>query len=91
MKYRTIVIRERNGIDGSEEEVPITIDYTRHRAYIGTTDGRYGPKLEPDEPAYIEIDGAEDEHGNEIELTDAEINDLEKEIEDGRSDAPSQD
>jgi hypothetical protein len=40
-------------------------------ACLGSTDGRYGPKLEPDEPAHIEITHCETvEDGHEIVLSD---------------------
>ena len=47
----------------------------------GATDGRYGPKIEPDEPAHVEIDGCKlDEDGREIELTRRQEETVEEEI-----------
>lgn len=37
-------------------EFPVLITYAYHKAYRGTRDGRGGPPLEPDEPAWIEVD-----------------------------------
>ena len=48
-KHHTII--EHDG-----EEIAVTVEYTFHRFSAGATDGRFGPKLEPDEPAHIEID-----------------------------------
>ena len=42
---------ERDG-----KTIDVIVHYTYHKAYRGATDGRYGPPLEPDEPAHIEID-----------------------------------
>lgn len=43
---------EVNGI----EDVPVTVHYTAYPFIAGGRDGLYGPKIEPDEPARIEID-----------------------------------
>lgn len=70
--YRTIEI------DGEEKDV--TVYYQYHRASVGATDGRHGPKLEMDEPAYVEIESVEDEDGNAVQLGDDEIDQLEESI-----------
>ncbi len=41
---------------GNAEDVPVIVHYTAHAACKGGTDGPGGPKLEPDEPAHIEIE-----------------------------------
>ncbi len=41
---------------GHVEDMPVTVHYEAHKAHRGSTDGPGGPKLEPDEPAWIEID-----------------------------------
>jgi len=51
---------------GDADDVPVTVHYTAHRACLGATDGRYGPKLEPDEPAWIEIDEVLDADGQPV-------------------------
>lgn len=65
---------------GEEEDVPVRVHYTFCRAYKGSTDGRYGPKLEPDEPAHLEDVYAELEDGREIELTKEQQSRIEEEI-----------
>ncbi len=56
----------------NEEDVSLTIEGTYVPRCKGATDGRYGPPIEPDEPAVIEIDSVLDEDGNEVELTEDE-------------------
>ncbi len=41
---------------GHIDDVPIVVSYEAHKACRGATDGPGGPKLSPDEPAWIEID-----------------------------------
>lgn len=48
---------------------PIIIYYTCHAGSKGRTDGKYGPAIEPDEPAYIEIDHITGDNGREVLLT----------------------
>lgn len=43
-------------IDHDGEQLDVTVDYTCHPFLAGKTDGRRGPKLEPDEEAWIEVD-----------------------------------
>jgi hypothetical protein len=62
--YQTNV--EISGVDGCE--TTITINYTCHKFRAGRTDGRHGPKLEPDELAHIEIDSITGPNGEEINL-----------------------
>lgn len=45
---------EDSQVDGAEFEVEV--EYSYCKGYVGSTDGRFGPKLEPDEPAHFEID-----------------------------------
>ena len=73
-QYRTTI--EVNGI----EDVLATVhfEYTPFRA--GSTDGRHGPKLEPDEPAHIEIDWIELPDGSAIDLTTKAETKMEEEI-----------
>jgi hypothetical protein len=37
-------------------DIPCEIEYAYYKAYRGARDGRYGPPLEPDEPAHVEIE-----------------------------------
>lgn len=66
--YKTAI--ELGNVDGCETE--ITIHYNAVKAYKGATDGRYGPKIEPDEPAHIEIESVVGPDGKSIELTTAQ-------------------
>ena len=60
---------EMGPVDGYERELIVT--YSKHKAHKGSTDGRYGPKLEPDEPAGIEIEFIKDKYTNEeVTLSD---------------------
>lgn len=59
---------EMGPVDGYERELIVT--YSKHKGRKGSTDGRYGPKLEPDEPAGIEIEYIKDKHtGEEITVS----------------------
>ncbi len=53
---------------GNAEDVPVIVHYTAHAACKGGTDGPGGPKLEPDEPAFIEIDSVTTRDGYLIQL-----------------------
>jgi hypothetical protein len=67
-EYTTTIER---GDDG--HEITVTVTYTKHKGCKGATDGRYGPKIEPDEPPSIEIDSVtNNETGEEMELTTRE-------------------
>lgn len=55
----------------SLDETPVTVHYVTHRASYGRTDGRFGPKLEPDEPAHLEIEYIETADGRDVAVTDA--------------------
>lgn len=57
---------------------PIIIYYTCHAGCKGRTDGKYGPAIEPDEPAYIEIDHVTGDNGREVLLTTAQENAFEE-------------
>jgi len=47
----------------NDEDVDVTVHYTKTKACPGNTDGKYGPKLEPDEPNHLDIDCIETETG----------------------------
>lgn len=72
-------------------ELNITVTYTAHAAYRGATDGPFGPPIEPDEPAYIEIDSVKLPDGTAIVLTREQYRCLETEIEDILDDGPDYD
>lgn len=57
---------------------PIIIYYTCHAGCKGRRDGKYGPAIEPDEPAYIEIDHVTGDNGREVLLTTAQENTFEE-------------
>lgn len=72
-------------IDGTEVDVTLEIDYTYHPAHKGARDSlcgkrNAGPPLEPDEPAHFEINFAKDEKGEEVDLTDKEVAEIEETI-----------
>jgi hypothetical protein len=70
--YKTAI--ELDNVDGCETE--ITVHYNAVNAYKGATDGLYGLKIEPDEPAHIEIESVTGPDGKSIELTTAQENSL---------------
>lgn len=76
--YRTTLTREAE--DGEDIEIPVVVSYTFHRAHRGATDGKYGPPLEPSEPAHIEIDDVSTPSGEWICTEDDELAKLEAEI-----------
>lgn len=55
-----------------DTEIPVTVEYTYHPFCRGATDGRFGPPIEPDEPAHCEIDSVIDAQGNSVETTESE-------------------
>ena len=61
----------------------ITIEYCCHGPYSGATDGPFGPKLEPDESAWIEIERVVDDDGEELELSDDEMDRLIRKMSEG--------
>ena len=67
-------------VEINDEEIDIIVYYVYHRAHRGATDGRYGQKIEPDEPAYAEIDHVDGVDGKTLELTDSQYEKLENEI-----------
>ena len=71
---------------GDDEALPVTVAYSYYPLSRGTTDGRYGPKIEPDEPAHVEIDSIKSDDGAECEVSEDEINSLEAEIMDHLTD-----
>jgi hypothetical protein len=44
---------------GDDQDVEILVQYTAYPFIRGARDGRYGPPLEPDEPAHLEIESIE--------------------------------
>jgi hypothetical protein len=56
-----------------EVEVELKVAYTFHPAYRGARDGRFGPPIEPDEPACVEIDSVTNKEGKEIELSEENL------------------
>ncbi len=74
---------------GEVEDIPVTIHYEYVRACIGSTDGRFGQKIEPDEPAHVEIDRVVGPEGREFELTFDQESRIEREIMDDLSDGDS--
>jgi hypothetical protein len=62
-------------VERDEEQVELTCEVEYYRAYRGMRDGRYGPPIEPDEPAHCELS----DWTPAIDLTDAEISRIEEE------------
>ena len=72
-----------------DEEIHVTVSYTFHRACLGSTDGRFGPKLEPDEPAHFEIDSVtRDDNGESFDTTEAEDADIQDALADDKEPDP---
>lgn len=67
-------------IDRGEGDMPIRVHYNAMPFRAGKTDGKHGPKLEPDEPAHLEIDWIEGPDGKQVDLDPAIIKDLEEEV-----------
>jgi len=67
-------------VEVGEAEQEVTVDYTFYPYYRGARDGRWGPPIEPDEPAHIEIDSITDEAGKDItdQLDDKTITKIEE-------------
>ena len=65
---------------GDIEGVAVRVHYRDVPFHAGSTDGRGGPKLEPDEPAHIEIDWVEGSDGKAVTLTEPQIPELEEEV-----------
>ena len=63
-----------------DNDLPITVAYEAVPFHAGSTDGRWGPKLEPDEPAHIEIDSVTGPDGECITLTTAQETAIEEQI-----------
>ncbi len=82
-EFETTVMRE--DASGDEQEVTIFVEYSTHKAYRGARDSLCGkrgagPPLEPDEPAGIDIEGAKDENGKDVELSEDELRTIEEAI-----------
>ena len=69
-----------------DQEITITVRYTHHRACRGARDGRGGPLIEPDEPAHIEIDSIENSHGEPVDVSPDETQQIYTEIVDAEYD-----
>src|SRR5882724_408752 len=69
-------------IDSGEgdEDVPVVVQYNAVPFSAGSTDGRHGPKIEPDEPAHIDIESVTLPDGRDYELSKDERSSLEDEI-----------
>jgi hypothetical protein len=68
---------EINGVD----DVPVRVTYLHVPFRRGSTDGRHGPKLEPDQEEHIEIEAVEvSADGRLVELTTAQDDALEEEV-----------
>lgn len=64
--------------------IPCEVEYEYHRAHRGARDGRYGPALEPDEDAEVEIVDITLDGKSVIEYVDDDfLNDLSCKILDG--------
>lgn len=76
--FRTTIEIDRNGMDCERE---IVVEYDAIPFERGATDGRYGPKIEPDIPAHIEITQVLcEETGQELELTSTQEEWIEEQI-----------
>ena len=62
-------------VERDEEQVELTCEVEYYPLYRGMRDGRYGPPLEPDEPAHCELS----DWTPSIDLTDKEIERIEEE------------
>lgn len=82
--FKTTIEVSANGIDG---ELDIVVEYEAHPFRRGATDGRCGPKIEPDEPAHIEITSVKDDLGREHELTIEQEEWIEEQIAEDLADA----
>jgi hypothetical protein len=65
---------------GHNDDVPVIVNYEAHRPHRGATDGPGGPKLEPDEPGWIEIDYVKTESGHLLSLSKPDENMLRERI-----------
>jgi len=74
---------------GAESDVDLTVTYTASPASRGARERGTGLQLEPDEEATIDIESVKDSTGKEIDVSDSELKQLEKEISDAISDAMS--
>lgn len=57
-------------------ETTVTVTYVLHQACAGSTDGRFGPKIEPDEPAHCEIESIIGTDGKVFDVTTRERQDI---------------
>lgn len=63
-----------------EEEVDVTVTYTYYPASRGARERGTGLQLEPDEDASIDIESVKDSTGKEIDVSDSDLEQLEREI-----------
>lgn len=68
MRSRSSTFKTTIEID--EQEVEVNVSCTFHPAYRGARDGRWGPPIEPDEPACVEVDSVTNKDGKELELSE---------------------
>ena len=61
-------------VERNNQEIDLTVEGHYLKPIRGSRNGKWGPPLEPDEPASFEIDSVKDNHNHEIELTDKEFN-----------------
>lgn len=78
-------------IEINNEEVPVVVEYTFYPFHRGARDGRFGPPIEPDEPAHVEIDSVTDKNGKQLELSDEQLEKLERLAEEAIGDSADDD
>lgn len=78
--------RLNTSIEIDDVEVEVIVDYTFYRAYRGARDGRFGPPIEPDEPAHVEINSVTDKSGKELELSEKLMEELQQKAEEDYGD-----
>ncbi len=67
-------------VDVAGSEIQVNIDYDFIPACKGATDGPFGPKIEPDEPSHIEINGAFADDGKIVDLSRRDAKRIKEEI-----------
>jgi len=72
---------------GAESDVDLTVTYTATKSSRGERERGTGLQLSPDDEESIEIESVKDSTGKEIDVSDSELKQLEKEISDAMSDA----
>ena len=74
---------ERENAAGEVIATEVNVAFTHHRAHRGQRDTLCGvrgagPALEPDEPDELVFESATDEDGNDVELTEQELQQAEE-------------